>query len=152
MSNLIKDRKFHNSFKKFRIELIKQKPELLNKDYFYVTIWNLGCQPCLDEITVLDSLPNEFDKNIAYVMVSAHSNKAVESYLKRNNIEIINFFLINEMVDFIFGIYNELELKNLILPLHVIFDKKEHPLAYLIGAINNRVNAMPMINYINSLP
>ena len=109
------------------------------------------CKACSDEMPFLDLLPEKFDKNIGCVMVSSHSNEAVNNFLKSKAIEMENFVFVNEMIDFISGIYNEIEVKNQSFPLHVVLDKKGNCLAYLFGSFNDEVSAAPLINFINNL-
>lgn len=138
-------------FEMFINELKDQKTDLLQYNYFYVNIWSIICKPCLDEMPFIDDLPEKINKGLACVMVSAHSNKAVNNFLENKNKKMKNFIFVNEMIDFISGIYNEMEIENQSWPLHVVLDSKGNCLAYLFGAINDENSAAPLINFINSL-
>lgn len=132
-------------------EIRKQKPELLQNYYFYINIWSIICKPCFDEIPFIDTLPEKVNKNLTYLMISSHSNGAVNNYLENKNIKMKSFIFINEMIDFISGIYNEIELQNQSWPLHVVLDINGNCLAYLFGSIHDEKSAAPLINFINSL-
>ena len=143
--------KLKQGFKGFTNELHKQNPKLLQNNYFYLNIWAIICKPCIDEIPFIDNLPEKFNKSLTCVMVSAYSNGAVNNFIKNKNVIMNNFTFINEMIDFISGIYNEIEVKSQSFPLHVILDKKGNCLAYLFGTIHDENSAAPLINFINSL-
>ncbi len=150
-SFLINNSILQQEFEKFVISLKAKNAHLLEKRYYYINIWSMACKPCLDEIPLIDSLLSSFTNQITYVMVSSHSNEAVSNFLKNKNIEMKNFVFLNEMIDFISGIYNEIEVKKQSFPLHVVLDKKGNCLAYLFGAIHDENSAAPLINFIKTL-
>jgi thiol-disulfide isomerase/thioredoxin len=150
-SYILNDTKLKEGFKKFTIELKKQKPELLQNNYSYINIWNIICKPCFDEIPFIDNLSEKINKNISYVMVSSHSNGAVNKFIENKNLKVKNFIFINEMIDFISGIYNEIEVKSQSWPLHVVLDGEGTCLAFLFGSIHSEDSAAPLINFINDL-
>jgi thiol-disulfide isomerase/thioredoxin len=137
-------------FEIFTKALEEQKPELLKNNFLYINIWSIVCKPCSDEIPFLDSLPQKINKSISYLMVSSHSEDAVTNFLKNKEIQMKNFIFVNEMIDFISGIYNEIEVKNQSFPLHVVLDKEGNCLAYLFGSIDD-MTAAPLVNFINNL-
>lgn len=139
------------SFKDFTKQLKKNNPELLKKDYFYLNIWAIMCEPCIDEIPFIDELPKKTNKDLTCVMLTAYSNGAVNNFLKNKNLSMKNFIFFNEMIDFISGIYNEIEVKTQSFPLHVILDKKGNCLAFLFGSIHDDNSAAPLVNFINEL-
>ena len=148
---LLNNTTLKKGFKEFIKLLRESDKELVNKDYFYVNIWSIACKPCSDEMPFLDLLAETFDKKIGYIMISAHSNEAVSSFLKNKRIEMKNFVFLNKMIDFISGIYNEIEVTNQAFPLHVVLDKNGNCLAYLFGAFHDENSAAPLINFIKNL-
>lgn len=137
-------------FKKFKQKL-DNKTALQNNNYYYINVWNIACKPCSDEMPFIDALTGKFKKDLACIMVSSHSDEAVNNFIRNKGIKMENFIFVNEMLDFISGIYNEIRVRNQSFPLHVVLDKKGDCLAYLFGAFYDEASAAPLINFINQL-
>ncbi|MGZ3883226.1 MAG: TlpA family protein disulfide reductase [Bacteroidia bacterium] len=137
-------------------ELLKDKIEEQNisscsANYFYINIWSLACKPCVDEMQFIKKMVDDFNKKIFNVLVTIHSNEAVYSFMRNKEITMENFFLINEMMNFVSGIFNEIEEKKFKVPLHIVLNRKGEVLAYLFGAFHDETSAAPLVNFINSL-
>lgn len=122
-----------------------------DKEYIYINVWSVICKPCIDEIPFIGTLEKLVNKNLDYYLVCFHSDKAIETFLRNNNIKSNNLTFVNGMTDFISGIFNEIEENNLAFPLHAILNKQGDCLAYLFGSIHDEKSAAPLINFINSL-
>jgi len=132
---------------------IKESDSLIyKKKYFYVNIWSLGCPPCVEEIPFLDLLPDYINKDLAYLLISFQSSEAVNLFLTKNKIETKNLIFLNDLDGFIAGIFQEIEIKDLTLPLHVIMQNDGTILAYSLGSINSLEAADNLINFTNNLP
>jgi thiol-disulfide isomerase/thioredoxin len=137
----------------FFLEKIKNynSDKFINGSYFYVNIWSLGCKPCQLEMPILNNLIKKFNKHIVCIKVTSHSEKAVSSYLRNENLKLDSFIFLNDMNDFISGIYNEIGFQSQLFPLHVILDKKGNALAFMFGAFQDENSTTPLLNFINNL-
>jgi hypothetical protein len=140
-----------HGFEKFSNKLTEQYPNILFQNYIYINIWSIICKPCLDEIPYIDNLPSKFNKDLTCIMITSHSQKAVNNFISLKGVKMNNFIFLNEMIDFISGIYNAIEKKNQSWPLHVVMDKRGNCLAYIFGSIHDDFSSAPLINFINSL-
>ena len=143
--------KLSHIFFEFFQEIEKKDIYFSKKKYLYVNIWNILCEPCLEEMPLINKLVRKFDKELVCVMVSQHSDKAVNNFIKEKKIEMGNFIFINNMMAFISEIHNEIEAKERAFPLHVVLDKNGNCLAYLFGSFNDEVSTAPLIDFINGL-
>jgi thiol-disulfide isomerase/thioredoxin len=141
-----------SGFEKFYPILIKVDPKIINRKYLYITIWNIACKPCEEEIPYLESFAGKFKTKMAFIMVSHHTNKAVWNFIHEKSIIHENFLFINEMNDFISGVFNQLKIRQLFYPLHIILDREGNILAYAPGAFFNDKAACPIIKFILNLP
>jgi hypothetical protein len=139
-------------FKIFKTTFSKGSTSKAFKKYIYVNLWSLGCQPCIDELSFIDSLKDYIHKDIDYFFVSSHSDPAVSGFLNRKKISIINFIFINNMLDFISGVFNEIDINGIVFPTHVIMKRNGEILAFYCGSMNSKEEALPVINFINNLP
>lgn len=145
----INDSNWSKGFQSIYNHLLLKEVDFTNK-YFYVNIWSITCQPCIDEIPIIESMVHSFNKKVVNLMVTSHSELIVDKFLQKNDISINNFILLNGKKDFISGIYNSIGVKNQIFPLHAILNNKGMPEAYLFGAFSDKSNSNPIINFINS--
>lgn len=83
------------------------KPTILN-------FWFTNCQPCLDEIPMLNSLVSEFDDNVNFLAITFQKKEIINSFLKNRE---FNFSQIVDARDYIreFGV--------MVYPKLVIVDK-----------------------------
>jgi hypothetical protein len=138
-------------FKYFIRSVQRKNNKLFRCKYYYINIWVLNCKPCITEIDFLNTLPEKVNKNISFIMVSSHSDNAVNSFLERNGITMKDYTFLNEKKDFISDIFKETRVTNETFPLHVVMDNRGNFLAYLFGSIHNEVLAAPLIGFLNNL-
>lgn len=120
-------------------------------NYYYINFWSLGCKPCLDELPIVKMLPAKFNKKINCVIVSLHSDKAVNNFIKNNQINMDDFVFINNALEFTSWVYESLSLEKYFFPLHLILDSKGKILAYQKGTIPDLNSASNIINFVNEL-
>lgn len=122
-----------------------------DKQYYYINIWSIGCQPCIEELPTLDSLQNIISQKVSCIMVSCHSDRAVQRFLEKRSLTLSNFILLNGMNDFVLYINNKLNLDEYVFPIHIILNKKGHVLAYLIGSLTDERSLLPITEFIDNL-
>ncbi len=121
------------------------------KNYIYLNLWSLGCQPCINELPFLLSIGKYINKDINLVFVSPQSNSAVNSFLIKKNISSEQFIFINERMDIIKEILEEIGLTEILLPAHIVIKNTGHILAFYCGPIDSKEDATDIINFINDL-
>ena len=140
-----------DGFESFKEILKEKKQKVLAHKYYYLNVWSPDCEPCIDEIKILDSLEFTNNSNILCVFVSAYRDEVVADLLKRRKISVNNFIFVNQMINLISGLYSEIELQRQIYPAHFILDEKGTALAYLLGSIHDTRSAQPLVNFFKGL-
>lgn len=121
------------------------------KKFLYINIWNIGCKPCVDEMQLLESTSYNWINRISNVFVSIHSDKAVDKFIKQNNINCPNFLFINQMQPFILDIYKKIGLTDIVYPVHVVMRNNGDVLAFLIGGFANEKDTYRLVDFIKGL-
>lgn len=137
-------------YKDFGRKLKRLGVDVSEKDFIYLNIWSIGCAPCISEIPLLEELTTKCEQNTTFVMISQHSDKAVDNFLNNRGIEISNLVLINEMDELISDIRKKINLPELVFPAHVILDKHGNVLAFLIGAFQDSDSLIPIVNFLST--
>lgn len=148
---LLNDTTLNVGFEKLICAVKYKNSNFVQNKYYYTNIWSIACEPCVDEIPLLDKIVMPFNKSLNCLMVSPYSDKAVNNFLLKRQIQMQNFTFINGMIDFISGVYNEINMKKQSFPLHVVLDQNGMCLAYLHGAFHDIESATPLTNYLNQL-
>ncbi len=132
--------------------LKKEQPQLINKNYIFINIWNIGCGPCIKEMPILDSLSLNINrKDIGYVFLTENSKDLITSFLKRKKIITENFVFINDANDYISSVLNEKGIKNKAYPIQLIIDKNGTIIHFDRDIIKNSKDTA-LINLIENLP
>ncbi len=139
-------------FESFKVKHKEKYGFKLKKKFYFVNIWATWCIPCVKEIPVLDSLAGTFTKDIGFVFVSDQTDKVITNCLKNNKIKIKNFELLNDMNDFVSGIYNKKRIKEKTYPINLIIDSIGVVYYYSNGTLEKKDDIIRISNLINKLP
>ncbi|HRD38308.1 MAG TPA: hypothetical protein PLC65_06725 [Bacteroidia bacterium] len=112
----------------FMDSLIKLNPELKDKKYFYINIWDTGCLSCIQQMPMLDSIVEPVKDNFGYVFITLMPEGYSKRCLNKEGIKTKNFKYMYNCQDFVFSIYKEKNYKRELLraykfPLNVIIDR-----------------------------
>lgn len=110
----------------FLFEKIKKMPskKLKNKKYYFISIWNTLCRPCIKEMPLLDTLADNIKrKDIGYIFLTENSEKLISQYREKHKINPRNFDFINDADIYISSILKSNNLKNRVYPIQLIIDK-----------------------------
>lgn len=130
----------------------KEQPNLVNKKYLFINIWNIGCGPCIKEIPTLDSLSLKIKrKDVGFVFLTENGEKLIASFLKRKQINVQNFVYINDANDYISSILNSKGLKSKSYPIQIIIDKKGNIKYFSRDVVKSSKDSM-LIKVIDKLP
>lgn len=121
------------------------------KKYFYINIWSLKCNPCVEEIPLLIHLSKKWNSKVLSFLISPHSDKAVNSFLRKTGLKDDSIIYMNNMYSFILAIFKELEIGEVMFPTHIIMDYSGQILGYLIGTIPKQGYESTLVNFINGL-
>lgn len=142
---------FEDCFKNFKERISNINPQLSKKKYYYVNIWTLVCPPCIQEMSILHDLAENWPTDIACLFVSNHSQKAVQSFLKKYSYSNNRFNYVNNLSDFIYGLCGELEINNSTYPIHAIITEDGKILAYMVGAFVTHNDSRRLNEFIMNL-
>lgn len=117
----------------------------VKKDFYYINIWCIACQPCIDEFVILDNLAKEWCAKIPFVLVSPHSETAFNSFIKRSTIQTENLFYLNERKLFIENLFNILDIS--LFPLHILVDKDGNIHAFSKGGFKTEEDTVKLTNF-----
>lgn len=106
-----------------------------NKKYYYFSIWNTHCKPCISEMPFQDEMAERLSKNIGFFYISDDSNEKVNTFLYKKGIKSRHFIFLNDMNDFISAIYNKQKKTFKVYPTHVVTDSVGNILFFKQGSI-----------------
>ena len=59
-----------------RSVFIKKLKELgIESSYYYLNVWIIGCEPCLNEFMLLENLSSKWNKSLTNLYITSHSEK-----------------------------------------------------------------------------
>lgn len=126
--------------------------KLKNKKYYFVSIWNTLCKPCIKEMPLLDSLADNITrKDIGYIFLTENSDKIINKFKESHHVCSKNFIFINDADTYISAILKSQHLKNRVYPIQLIIDNKGSVLYSTIGTIDS-ANDSTIISYSKRLP
>jgi thiol-disulfide isomerase/thioredoxin len=117
---------------------LKQKyPNLPEKKYYYLNVWNTKCKPCIGEMPYLDSLAGVSKSDIAFVFITDDMDDLAEPFIERKGLKFNHSYRINDAIGMISGVMSEKKTKEKIYPMHAIISSDGDLLHYHIGANAN---------------
>jgi len=132
--------------------IAREQPQLLGKKYYFLSIWNMACGPCIKEMPVLDSLAALIPrKDIGYIHLTENSDRLVQAFLKRRQLSPKQFIYMNDGNDYIMALIRSQGLKGKGYPLQAIISSKGE-LKYFAGNYIQHVNDSTLHAVIGALP
>lgn len=108
------------------------------KKYYFISIWNTLCKPCIKEMPLLDALANNINrKDFAYLYITENGNNLINQFRKKHKIDSKNFIFINDADIYISSILKTLHLKNRQYPIQLIINNNGDILFNQIGAFES---------------
>ena len=115
------------------------------KKYYFISIWNTLCGPCIKEMQLLDSLADNIDrKDFRYIFVTENSDNMINQFLKKRNISSKNFSFINDADIYISSILKSHNLKTRQYPIQLIIDDKGAIKYFQIGVFESSTDSVVM--------
>ncbi len=117
----------------------KLHPEFeTTKKYYFISIWNIMCVPCIKEMPLLDTLADYVNrKDFGYLYVTENGEKMINQFRERKKINSRNFTFLNDADKYISSILTTLKLKNRQYPIQLIINAKGEILFNQIGAFES---------------
>jgi thiol-disulfide isomerase/thioredoxin len=122
-----------------------------NKKYYFVSIWNTMCKPCIKEMPLLDSLADNINRqDLAYIFLTENGERMINQFREKHNINSRNFSFINDADIYISSILKSHNLKNRQYPIQLIIANNGDVKYFQVGAIENANDSL-IINCIKNL-
>jgi thiol-disulfide isomerase/thioredoxin len=136
----------------FLFEKIKSSyPELKNKKYYFISIWNTMCGPCIKEMPLLDSLADTINRNdFGFIFLTENGDKMIREFIERRKISSKNFNFINDADVYISSILQSHHLKTRQYPIQLIIDINGDMKYFKTGTIETTSDSL-VINCIRGL-
>ncbi len=132
--------------------IAREQPQLLDKKYYFISIWNMTCGPCIKEMPTLDSLAALIPrKDIGYIHLTENGNKLVQAFLKRKQLSPRQFVYMNDGNDYIMALIRSQGMKGKGYPLQVIIDR-QGKLKHFGGGYIRQANDSALNAVIKALP
>lgn len=132
--------------------IAREQPQLLKKKYYFISIWNMACGPCIKEMPTLDSLAGLIPrKDIGYIHLTENSDKLVQRFLKRRRLAPKHFIYMNDGNDYIMALIRSQGLRGKGYPLQAIIDNKGS-LKYFGGGYIQLASDSVLHSVIGALP
>lgn len=132
--------------------IAREQPQLLNKKYYFISIWNMACGPCIKEMPTLDSLAGLIPRtDIGYIHLTENSDKLVQGFLKRKHFSPKHFIYMNDGNDYIMALIRSQGMKTKGYPLQVIIDNQGR-LKHFGGGYIQQANDSALTTLIKALP
>jgi thiol-disulfide isomerase/thioredoxin len=126
--------------------------KLNNKKYYFLSIWNILCRPCIKEMPLLDTLADNISrKDIGYIFLTENGESIINEFRKKHNINSRNFNYINDADIYISSILESHNLKNRVYPIQLIIDNEGNIKYFQLGAFESSKDS-PVINCAKKLP
>jgi thiol-disulfide isomerase/thioredoxin len=125
------------------------------KKYYFISLWNIMCKPCIKEMPLLDSLANNINRNdFAYIYVTENGDKLINQFKQRHKISSKKFIFINDADVYISAILKNNKIENRQYPIQLIIDNLGNLLHFQVGTISNSKDSLVMssINKLSLAP
>jgi len=130
----------------------QKQPALSAKKYYFISIWNTMCIPCIKEMPTLDSIASQVPRNdIGYLFVTENSDGWINRFLEKRNIRTRHFAFINDMNDYISAVFPATGNTIKGYPLQLIIDR-QGTILYTEGIVSTQETAKKLSNKLASLP
>ncbi len=108
------------------------------KKYYFISVWNVICVPCIKEMPLLDTLTENINNdNVGYIYATENGDKMITEFIKKRKLSLKYFTFINYADPFISALLKEKKLKNRQYPIQLIIDKFGKILYFKIGTIES---------------
>jgi thiol-disulfide isomerase/thioredoxin len=124
----------------FLLEKIRTSGDksLKNKKYYFISIWNTMCKPCIKEMPMLDTLAMTINReDLGYIYLTENGDKMINEFRKNHTINSRNFSFINDADNYISSILKSHNLKNRQYPIQIIIDSVGNIKHFQIGTIES---------------
>jgi thiol-disulfide isomerase/thioredoxin len=121
------------------------------KKYYFISIWNTMCVPCIREMPLLDTLADNINRNdFAYMFVTENGERMINQSRKKHNINSRNFSFINDADVYISSVLKNQNLENRQYPIQLIIDNKGDIKYFQVGTIESATDSV-IINCVKGL-
>ncbi len=121
------------------------------KNYYFISIWNTLCRPCIKEMPLLDSLADNINrKDVGYLFVTENGEKIITQFREKHKISSRNFKFVNDADIYISSILKSHNLESRQYPIQLIIDNKGDIKYFQVGTIES-VNDSLIMNCIKHL-
>ena len=124
----------------FLLEKIRTSGDknLKNKKYYFISIWNTMCKPCIKEMPMLDTLAMTINReDLGYIYLTENGNKMINEFRKKHKLNSRNFSFINDADIYISSILKSHNLKNRQYPIQIIIDSVGNIKHFQIGTLES---------------
>ena len=122
-----------------------------SKSYYFISIWNTVCRPCIKEMPLLDSLADNINRNdFAYMFVTENGERMINQFREKHNINSRNFSFINDADVYISSVLKNQNLENRQYPIQLIIDNKGDIKYFQVGTIESATDSV-IINCVKGL-
>jgi thiol-disulfide isomerase/thioredoxin len=106
------------------------------KKYYFISIWNTMCKPCVKEMPILDSLADKINRtDICYIYLTENSTTRINEFLKKHNLSSRNFIFINDADLYISSVLKKHNLRNRQYPIQLLIDSNGREKYFQIGTL-----------------
>ncbi len=114
---------------KFLDSLYKKYPELKNKKYLFINIWDTGDGWSIKQLPMLDTLIEPLQENLGYVLVNDEKSDYAQRVLRQDTGLTKHFLFMDRCEDFMYAINQELLMPRKRfnyphVPMNIILDNK----------------------------
>lgn len=96
-----------------------------SKRYYFISIWNTLCKPCIKEMPLLDTLADTINRaDVGYLFVTENGENMITQFRKKHGITSRNFLFINDADMYISYVLNTLQLKTRQYPIQLVINNQ----------------------------
>lgn len=123
-----------------------------SKKYYFISIWNTLCRPCVKEMPLLDSLADNINrKDLGYIFITENGDKSINQFREKHKINSRNFIFINDADTYISSVLNEKKIKIRQYPIQLIINKNGSIIYCQTGTIDSPKDST-ILRAIKNLP
>lgn len=139
-----------NTFLFEKLDFVLPKHSAKRK-YYFISIWNTLCKPCLKEMPLLDSLAEKINRpDISYIYLTENNYDLVHKFRKVRNLNSKNFVFINDADLYISSVLKKHNMNVRQYPIQIIIDSNGNEKYFQIGAIE-KSDFLRLINICKSI-
>jgi hypothetical protein len=116
-----------------------------SKKYYFISIWNTMCRPCIKEMPLLDSMTDIINrKDFAYFFITENGEKMITQFREKHKISSRNFNFINDADIYISSILKSHNMETRQYPIQLIIDNKGEVKYFQVGTIDSANDSLVM--------